>query len=246
MDRLTLDLPQNQSFYEGTIGLINDASRQAAERYNYAFFERSNQYQKELQQFLKELHGLCDSYSTKVRSLLGNFLRDALAGFLTVAITMFAKVGDFAKMGAGDVLTYIFSAFGVYLLISCLFQVVVDWRDLNLSEKEINYWKMVSREYMREEDFEAHKKGTVGERKCWAIRQYLYIGSLYLTLAVFSFKVPDVWAKLSTNPEQLELQEAFDKKGESNNTIKIDSLQNGEDTISRDSDTTMYHSPSGE
>lgn len=51
MDRLTLDLPQNQSFYDGIIPLIHHASRQAAERYNYAFFERSNEYQKELQQF---------------------------------------------------------------------------------------------------------------------------------------------------------------------------------------------------
>ena len=244
MDRLTLDLPLDQSYYNGIISLINHALRQAKERYNYAFFERSNEYQKELQQFLKELHGLCDSYSTKVRTLLGSFLRDALAGFLTVAITIFARVRDLEKLDSGNVLTYIFCAYGVYLLISCLFQIIVDWRDLRLSEDEIDYWKSVSREYMREPDFEAHKKETVGNRKKWAIRQYVYVGLLYISFALFSFNVPNLWEKLSTSNKQTELTRGQGAKGkEIENTIKFDSEKYGKDTLSGNGDTAVYHTP---
>lgn len=244
MDRLTLDLPLNESYYTGIINLIDDALRQAKERYNYAFFERSSEYQKELQQFLKELHGLCDSYSSKVRSLLGNFLRDALAGFLTVAITLFARVRDLETLDSENFLTYVFCAYGIYLLISCLFQVIVDWKDLCLSENEIDYWKTASREYMREQDFENHKKGTVVKRKKWAIRQYIYVAILYIVFALFSFYVPNLWDRLSSSDKKTELLNSQSySKTELGDTIKIENLENGKDTFSGDNDTTVYNTP---
>lgn len=246
MDRLTLDIPLDLSYYNGVISLIGNALQQAKERYNYAFFERSNEYQKELQQFLKELHGLCDSYSTKVRSLLSSFLRDALAGFLTVAISIFARVRDLEKLDIENVLRYVFCAYGVYLLVSCLFQAIVDWRDLYLSEKEIDYWKSVSREYMRDQDFEAHKKGTVNIRRNWAIRQYLYVGLLYITFAVFCFNVPKLWGKLSKEKETTANSNESNKTvTDSVNTLKFENIQNGTDTLSRNGDTAVCNTPGG-
>ena len=247
MDRLTLDMPIKQSYYEGVVALVDHALRQAKERYNYAFLERSDEHQRELQQFLKELQGLCDSYSSKVRTLLSNFLRDALAGFLTVAITIFAQVGDLEKLDSGKVLTYIFCVYGVYLLVSCIFQTIVDWRDLNLSENEIDYWKKVSREYMSGEDFDSHKKGTIERRKKWAIRQYIYMAVLYVVLAGFSFNMPRLWNRLSLSVPKTELtEEQNNTESEIEKTIVIDIINNGENTVSRDDDTTMRHSPCGE
>lgn len=244
IDRLTLDLPLDQSYYEGIIPLISHALKQANERYNYAFFERSSEWQKELQQFLKELHSLCDSYATKVRSLLGSLLRDALAGFLTVAITFFARIRELEKIAPEKVLTYIFVAYGSYLLISCLTQAYVDWKDLSLSEKEIDYWKTASREYMRDQDFEDHKKETVTKRKEWAIRQYIIIALLYIALAVFSFNVPKLLGNLFSQDNNTGIAI---NQSESNicvgDTIIIDELQNGKDTLSGDIDTTVCHSP---
>ncbi len=247
IDRLTLDLPLDQNYYEGIIPLISQALKQANERYNYAFFERSSEWQKELQQFLKELHGLCDSYSTKVRSLLGSLLRDALAGFLTVAITFFARIRELEKIAPEKVLTYIFFAYGGYLLISCLAQAYVDWKDLNLSEKEIDYWKTVSREYMREQDFEDHKKETVTKRKKWAIKQYVLIAFLYVALAVFCFSVPKLLGNLFSTDNYTEIaNDHCDYKNcVEDTTITIDELQNGKDTIPGNSDTNVCHTPGG-
>ena len=246
MDRLTLDMPIKQSYYEGVVALVDHAFRQAKERYNYAFLERSDEHQRELQQFLKELQGLCDSYSNKVRSLLSNFLRDALAGFLTVAITIFAQVGDLEKLDSGKVLKYIFCVYGVYLLVSCVFQTIVDWKDLKLSEKEIDYWKTVSREYMSGEDFDSHKKETIDKRKKWAIRQYVYMGILYVMLAFFSFNMPILWNRLSLSAKETELaKESNSSEYDIEKTIAIDKYDNGENTVSRDDDTTLCHTSCG-
>ena len=247
IDRLTLDLPLNQSYYDGIIPLVSLALRQAKERYNYAFFERSSEYQKELQQFLKELHGLCDAYSTKVRSLLGSFLRDALAGFLTVAITLFARVRELEKLDSQNVLSYIFCAYGVYLLVSCLIQVIVDWKDLRLSEQEIDYWKTASREYMSEQDFDNHKKETVVRRRDWAVRQYIYVAVLYVGFAVFCFYVPELWDRLSASENRTESSKGQDYTDNlEKNTISIDTLKNGKDTVSGNSDTAVCHTPGRE
>lgn len=246
MDRLTLDMPIKQSYYEGIVALVDHALRQAKERYNYAFLERSDEHQRELQQFLKELQGLCDSYSTKVRSLLSNFLRDALAGFLTVAITIFAQVGDLEKLDSGKVLKYIFCVYGVYLLVSCIFQTIVDWKDLKLSEKEIDYWKTVSREYMSGEDFDSHKKETIVKRKKWAIRQYIYMAILYVALACFSFYMPQLWGTLSSSAKDTELtKKQNDLEPVIEKTLVIESLEYGEDTVSRNDDTAVCNTPCG-
>ena len=247
MDRLTLDLPLEQPYYQSMLPVVGTALQQARERYNYAFFERSNEYQKELQQFLKDLHGLSDSYASKVRSLLGNFLRDALAGFLTVAITMFLKAGDLGKLGSEKVLTYVFTAYGSYLIVSCIFQIVVDWSDLALSEKEIDYWKKASREYMREDDFTKHKDATVGKRKCRTIIQYIMVAVLYIALAVFSFKTPRLWGKLSQDEIPVETQTTpVEAIAIPKDSIETEILENGKDTISGNGDTTVYHTPSRE
>lgn len=241
MDRLTLDLPQNQSFYEGILPLLNQATKQAAERYNYAFFERANEYQKELQQFLKELHNLSDSYSAKLQSFLDNFLRDALAGLLTVAITVFAQIQELETLNTSNVLDYIFCTFAGYLLISCAAQTFVDWRDLTQFEKEIDYWKLVSREYMRDEDFDYHKKNTIEVRKRQAIKQYILIGSFYVALAIFSICVPKFYKeKLLLLDSEVELN-IEDSVNKTKDILTLDSLQNGTVTFSGINDTTVCH-----
>lgn len=245
MDRLTLDMPIKQSYYEGVVALVDHALQQARERYNYAFLERSSEHQRELQQFLKELQGLCEAYSTKVRSLLGNFLRDALAGFLTVAITIFAQVGNLEKLDSGKVLKYVFCVYGIYLLVSCVFQTIVDWKDLNLSENEIDYWKKASREYMSGEDFDSHKKETIERRKKWAIRQYVSMAVLYVMLAGFSFYMPKLWGKLSSSAKDIELTEKTnDLESEIKKTLVIDSLEYEKGTVSRNDDTAVCHTSS--
>lgn len=179
-----------------------------------------------------------------MRSLLGGFLRDALAGFLTVAITVFARVRDLEKLDSSNVLNYVFYAYAVYLLISCISQIIIDWRDLYLSEKEIDYWKMVSRDYMNDSDFEDHKRGTIRNRKKSAIIQYAIIGVLYLGLAYFCFNAPNLWEKLTKPEAEKELREEMrTNEEELQNTILLDSLKDGKDTVPGNSDSAMYHTP---
>lgn len=111
-----------------------------------------------------------------------------------------------------------------------------------LHEKEIDYWKTVSRDYMNDSDFEAHKRGTIRKRKNSAIIQYAIIGVLYLGLAYFSFNAPNLWEKLTKPETEKELRDEMrTNEEELQNTISLESLQDGKDTIPGNNDTTMYH-----
>jgi hypothetical protein len=97
---------------------------------------------------------------------------------------------------------------------------------------------------MREQDFEAHKKETVKKRKTLAIRQYWYVCILYIAFAVFSFSVPKLWENLSTKDNQMELtKNQSNKEKLKENSVNIDSVKNGKDTLSGNNDTTVCHTP---
>ncbi len=103
---------------------------------------------KELKDLLKDLKSLSDLYSNKVRSLLSNLLRDVLAAFILVGITLFSKATELLKLFENKLIQYVFIAFGGYFIISAIFQMITDFYDIRRSSKEFDYWKNVSREYM--------------------------------------------------------------------------------------------------
>ena len=95
---------------------------------------------------------------------------------------------------------------------------------------------------MNDSDFEEHKRGTIRKRKNSAIIQYAIIGVLYLGLAYFSFNAPNLWEKLTKPETEKELRDEMrTNEEELQNTISLESLQDGKDTIPGNNDTTMYH-----
>ena len=103
---------------------------------------------------------------------------------------------------------------------------------------------MVSRDYMNDSDFEEHKRGTIRKRKKSAIIQYAIIGVLYLVLAYFCFNAPNLWEKLTKPEAEKELREEMrTNEEELQNTILLDSLKDGKDTVPGNSDSAMYHTP---
>ncbi len=122
LDRITLDIPENGNLYSGLYSLIHDALQQAKERYNFALYERSDQYNRELRGLLNDFRTVSDAYSSKVRSLLGGLSRDVLAALLTIGVSLLSRYNDFAKSGTLDILSFIFIAYGVYFIASFAYQ----------------------------------------------------------------------------------------------------------------------------
>lgn len=224
IDRMTLDISLKHDFYSGALLVLKYAFAQAKERYAYAIYDRANQYHKELKELLKDMKSLGELYSSTLRSIIRSFSRDFLAALLTIGITLFSRYNDLNNLSSLGLLKYVFTAFGVYVIISIFVQCFCDICDLFASEKEFDYWKKVTREYMSEDDFNSHKLNTFQKRKNKFRLQYFIILMLYVGLAIFSFKAPMLWQNLTDKSPVKE---------QSVNKIHIN------DTIPRNTDTTV-------
>ncbi|GAA3993101.1 hypothetical protein [Mucilaginibacter dorajii] len=191
----TLSLAFNLKIYAGV------ALEQAQERYIFVITERKDAYVKELKDLLKDLRGQSDLYSGKIRTLLGNFLRDALASLVLVGFTIFTKFSEDLTLNKHQLLTYVFWALGAYFLFSIIMQAVHDWTDIIITSKELKYWKSVSKELIADATFEKHFKASLKNRRNSLYTLYPIIAALYLLIAFCCFKYPSFFEKL-INKEQ--------------------------------------------
>ena len=228
IDRLTLDISLSEDYYSGALKVIRYAFEQAKERYSYAIYDRANQYQKELKELLKDLKSIGDAYSSKLRNIISRFSRDFLAALLTIGITLFSRYNDLNNLSSLGVLEYVFTAFAIYLIISIVIQVLSDVSDLKATEREFDYWKKVTREYMSNDDFDTHKKNAIGNRKTIFWCHYIAVLILYLGLAFFALNAQTIWERLTNQDVKIETPDLYKY-----------------DTVSRDTDTTMHCPQSG-
>lgn len=196
LDRITLDIDYNND-YVHELFLINKISLiQAKERYNFAIFDRKDQFQKELRDLLKDLKTISDLYSTKVRAVISNLLRDVLAGFLLIGITLLSKIENVQAVIDSKTIKYVFQAFAIYFLTSIVYQTVFDLFDLSKTNKEFKYWRQTSREYISDEIFKQHLKETVEGRKIFTYICYFVLFLTYLVVAYCCWNFTDVLNKL--------------------------------------------------
>ncbi|MGL4368026.1 MAG: hypothetical protein ACRCTQ_07105 [Brevinemataceae bacterium] len=196
LERISLDINLTLPYIKGVYNVIEDATTQAKERFLFITYERKDQYQKELKDLLKDLKSISDLYSSKVRALLSNLLRDVLAAFILVGITLFAKTSEMTQLTDNKLIRYVFIAFGFYFIVSVICQAVTDVFDIIRSRTEFDYWKNITREYMSLLEFKKHKSKTINPRARGSIIIYLIIASLYGVVAYICFNFPSIWLKI--------------------------------------------------
>lgn len=196
LERITLDIDFNRPYIQGLYSIINEATAQAKERYSFIIYDRKDLYQKELKDLLKDIKSLTEIFSSKVRGLLSNFLRDILATFVLIGITIFSKVSDITNLFSNGLIKYVFMAFGIYYLFSAVIQLAVDCFDIIRSNTEFNYWKMITREYMSKDDFKTHRKNTLDPRLTGTAILYIFIFILYIAVGITCIYIPEIWPKL--------------------------------------------------
>ena len=196
LERITLDLNLSIPLLQGLYTIIEDATIQAKERYSFIIYDRKDLYHKELKDLLKDIKNLTDSFSSKVRSLLNNLLRDVLAAIVLIGITLFTKTSDVEKLFENKLISYVFIAFSLFFLISGLLQLIVDSIDVRKSYKEFNYWQKITNEYMTKEEFLRHKKHTVNARLWVSIPSYLLLIALYTSISYLCYIFPNIWHQL--------------------------------------------------
>ena len=198
LDRITLDLDLNVPFVIGLSSVIYDALIQAKERYNFATYKRQDEYYKELRDLLKDIKGMSEQCNQKIRSVLSNLSRDVLGALLLVGVTLLSKITELNKLNDNHLVKYVFYGYGVYFLASALLQLIVDTIDLSDTNREFDYWKNISRNYISNSEFAKYKNETYGKRKCKFWVHYAVILFVYVALAIICFMAYDIWSMLQT------------------------------------------------
>jgi hypothetical protein len=196
LERVTLDIDYSLPYFQGLFNIIKEATNQAKERYSFIIYDRKDLYLKDLKELLKDLKTLSELYSNKLRSLLSNLLRDVLAAFILVGITLFSKTTEIVKLFENKLIEYVFIAFGSYFVISAIFQIITDSFDLFRSNKEFDYWKNITKEYMPQKDFNKHKSKVLTKRVNGTIIIYAIVALCYFAIAFVCFNFPCIWNKI--------------------------------------------------
>lgn len=196
LDRITLDLDLDVPFVIGLSSVIYDALIQAKERYNFSTYKRQDEYYKELRDLLKDIKGMSEQCNQKIRSILSNLSRDVLGALLLIGVTLLSKITELNKLADNHLIKYVFYGYGLYFAASALLQFIVDTIDLSDTNREFDYWKNISRNYISNSEFAKYKNETYGKRKCKFWIQYIVILFVYVILSVFCFKAYDIWNML--------------------------------------------------
>lgn len=190
LERVTLDINISLPFIQSMFSVIEESISQAKERYSFITYERKDLFDKELKDLLNDTKKLCDSFSTKIRNVLSNLLRDVLAAFIMIGITQMSKIDDISKLSENHLLKYVFLAFGIYFIASACFQLIVDISDVVNSYHELKYWKKITKEYMIQSEYDEHIKNTVTKRLKSSGPIYFFLIALYVAIGIGCFKLP--------------------------------------------------------
>jgi hypothetical protein len=201
-DRLSIDLLETESFLKGLNLSLQNAFSQAQYRYNFIILERKDLYLKEVKDLLKDVKGQSDLYSTKIRTLLSNLLRDSLAALFLVGFTIFTKFSDNMLLDKIKLLDFVFNGLAIYYIVSIVFQIVIDIIDIRVSKNELLYWKNSSRELLPEEEFNTHIKESLKGRRNSLYFIYPLIITSYLLIALCCYKFPNYFKQIELSNQQ--------------------------------------------
>ena len=204
-ERFALDADDQFSLAVNLKTCAKVALEQAQERYIFVITDRKDAYVKELKDLLKDLRAQSDLYAGKIRTLLSNFLRDALASLVLVGFSIFTKFSENLTLDKHQLLTYVFWGLGIYFLFSIVMQIIHDLTDIAVTSKELKYWKSVSKELIPDATFETHFKKSLKGRRRSLYFIYPFIVALYLAVVFCCFKYPAFFEKLiSKEPQKQE------------------------------------------
>lgn len=193
LERITLDVNLETPLISGLQTILESALEQAKERYDFIVYDKKDLYQNELKDLLKDLKSMSELYSNKVRTLLSNLLRDVLAALVLVGISLFSQQSNIQKLLENKLIFYAFNAFGIYFIVSALFQLTIDFFDSRRTIKEFDHWQTTTKDYMSAETFKKYKKEGIGRRMIDAAIMYGAICLCYFALSYLCFHVVDYW-----------------------------------------------------
>lgn len=188
-DRLCLESDNEASFISLLVQHLDDSLKQSKDQYRFVILDRKDEYAKELRDLLKDLRQQADLYAEKVRGLIAGLLRDTLAAFVFVALSLSSRLGSNADVLMSDAGVLFFKALAIYFIVSASFQSTSALRDIWLSDKELEKWSEITREYFSRKEIHGRiNEDLRGRRNTFYFYMVLIVIS-YLIVACLSWNM---------------------------------------------------------
>lgn len=192
MDRLSIEISENTSFASGLILHGDAALQQAKDSYAYVILERKDAYHKELRELMKDMKSQSEIYATKVRDLVGNLTRDILGILVFIGFSFIGKFDSnkISSLLGSDELALLTKFLSIYLIFSCVVQLVVHGRDSSLTYKESQKWLKVLQNYTSLEDSQDRFTKPLQERRFTLHVVMTFSAIFYFLLAIGVWNLP--------------------------------------------------------
>lgn len=197
-DRLSMDIQSDQTLLSGMRLYLTEALKQARDSYSFVILERKDAYHKEMRELMKDMKAQADLYAAKVRDLVSSLTRDILGVLVFIGFSFIGKFDQshLQEMLASAELSLLMKFLAGYLVLSCILQLLTNWRDANLSYSESQKWLSVLQNYTSRVENKERFIEPLDKRKRTLYLVMFVIGALYVMLAILVWNLPCVVHRL--------------------------------------------------
>lgn len=207
MDRLSLDLPDENYLLPSLFSHLHSALEQAQWRYEFVIKDRKEAHAKELADLQKDVKAASDGYSSSANELVSGLLKDVLSSIFILSIGLLSRLAGKDEFLQSDLFGLLSKGLAVYLVAGVIIRVAIGHQGLSLALNDLMYWKNVTRNHMSEKEFKGHVQGRTQPYKrlyCWSV---LGVVVIHLILALFVLSMPSAFTSKKIAPESQVTQE---------------------------------------
>ncbi|WP_067867157.1 hypothetical protein [Neptuniibacter marinus] len=228
MDRLSLDLPEDNGLLPSLYPHLEQALEQAQWRYEFVIKDRKEAHAKELAELQKDVKSASDGYSESAHDLVSGLLKDALSSIFLLSIGLLSRLAGRDSFLESELFAALAKGLAAYLVISVVIRVAVGYQGLRLSWNDLLYWKNVTRNHMSADEFNEHVEARTDPYKRLYRFSVMGVFVVHLVLACFAWNLPAVLANNSSSVDSV----SSEKVGKQANTVPFKLVDKGlvEDT----------------
>jgi len=192
MDRLSIDSQPDDTLLFCMQEYLDVALQQARDSYAFVILERKDAYHKEMRELMKDMKAQADLFAAKVRDLVSSLTRDILGVLVFIGFSFIGKFDqkNLASLLISDELSLVVKFLAGYLVLSCVLQLVMHWRDVSLTYRESQKWLDTLQNYTSRKDKEDSFLSLLNKRKTTLYIAMCLSGLMYAGLSLVTWSLP--------------------------------------------------------
>ncbi|MDU9026284.1 hypothetical protein [Pseudomonas corrugata] len=194
MDRLSIDIEQDQTMLTGAEKYLTVALQQARDSYTFVILDRKDAYHKEVRELMKDMKSQADLYATKVRDLVSSLTRDVLSVLVFIGFSFIGKFDqkNIHALLQSTELSLLVKFLAGYLVLSCVLQFSSHLRDASLAYQESRTWLDVLQHYSSTSDKQDRFLTPIDRRRVTLFFAIGIVGAIYAALVLITWNLPFV------------------------------------------------------